>query len=356
VAHGSFFSALYLPENGYIGGLTTHWMMRPREATLAITYRCNARCAMCNIWKVTDHEELPPEEYLKLPNSLRTINVTGGEPFLRKDIVELVAAIHKAAPKSRIVVSSNGFLTEKIRKEMVEMRNTHPRLGIGISVDGLDSLHDSIRGVPGGFKRAIETVEVLKAEGFEDVRLGMTIVKENADKVVEVYELSKKMGVEFTTTVAHNSDIYFRKSDNTPSEVTHELRGGVSAVQAEHLRSLSAKKWFRAYHLAGIVEPTIREGALGRCEAAFRFFFMDPKGDVYPCIVMNKVIGNIKDFESLDDLFSSPAAADARKLVRACRSDCWMVCNLRSTLVAHPGRSVAWIVKNKPKAHLSRPR
>ena len=273
--------------------------MRPKEATLAITYRCNSRCAMCNIWKVTDHEELPPEEYAKLPDSLRTINVTGGEPFLRKDIVELVATVHKAAPKSRIVISSNGMLTEKISKDMVDMRKVHPQLGIGISMDGLDALHDSIRGVPGCFKKAIETVESLRGQGFEDVRLGMTIVKENTDKILEVYELSKKLGVEFTTTVAHNSDVYFRKADNEPSEVTDSLKDGVSEIQAEHLRSLSAKKWFRAYHLAGIVDPAIRQGALGSCEAAFRFFFMDPKGDVYPCIVMNKVIGNIKDFKSI---------------------------------------------------------
>ncbi len=67
--------------------------MKPVDAVIAVTYRCNARCAMCGIWKSQPGPDLPPEVYRKLPSSLRDVNLTGGEPFLRDDL----AAVHEAA-------------------------------------------------------------------------------------------------------------------------------------------------------------------------------------------------------------------------------------------------------------------
>lgn len=329
-------------------------MSRPREATIAVTYRCNSRCSMCNIWQVDAFDELPPEQYAKLPDSLRTINVTGGEPFLRKDLVEVLRQIHKAAPMSRIVISSNGMLTERITDLMTQIQRFHPNIGIGISVDGLGEVHDQIRGVVGGFEKAIKTVKAVKSAGIEDVRIGMTIVKGNAHQLLDVHRLSMDLGVEFTTTVAHNSEIYFRKSDNEPGIATPELRSALRRVGNSHLRSMSPKDWFRAYHMEGITDRNMRLSAVGKCAAASRFFFLDPRGDVYPCIVMDKVIGNIKNFKSLDGLFKGAKATEIRSLVKSCKADCWMVCNTRSLIISHPGRSVVWVMKNKPKAHLSR--
>lgn len=329
-------------------------MSRPREATIAITYKCNSRCTMCNIWKVSDSDELPSEQYSKLPDSLRTINVTGGEPFLRKDIVEVLRQIHKAAPMSRIVISSNGILTERITDAMAQIQKFHPKIGIGISVDGLGEVHDRIRGVEGGFEKAIRTVKAVKSAGIDDVRIGMTIVKENAHQLLDVYDLSRDLGVEFTTTVAHNSGVYFRKSDNEPISASPQLKSALRSVADSHLRSMSPKDWFRAYHMEGITAHDLRLSARGKCEAASRFFFMDPKGDVYPCIVMNKILGNIKDFNTLEDIFRRPEVDGVRELVRLCKADCWMVCNTRSLIISHPGRSLFWVIKNKPRAHLSR--
>jgi radical SAM protein with 4Fe4S-binding SPASM domain len=330
-------------------------MSRLREATIAVTYRCNSRCTMCNIWAVSDFEELPPEEYLKLPSSLRSVNITGGEPFLRKDFVEVVRSIHRAAPRSRMVISSNGLTTDRIVSLMTEMKRFHPKLGIGISVDGLYEVHDRVRGVEGAFEKAVETVRAVKAAGIEDVRIGMTIVKENSSQVLAVYRLSKELGVEFTTTVAHNSDIYFRKNDNAPMETLTGIDRDLRKIRDAHLRKLSPKAWFRAYHIAGITDHSIRSSSTGLCTAGTRFIFMDPRGDVYPCIVLNKVMGNIREFDSLEAMLSTKEAQVARSIVRACEKDCWMICNTRNLMLGHPGRPIGWVLRNKPRAHLSRP-
>lgn len=343
-------------NNEYIAVVDIIAMSRLREATIAVTYRCNSRCTMCNIWAVSDFEELPPEEYLKLPSSLRSVNITGGEPFLRKDLVEVVRSVHRAAPRSRMVISSNGLMTDRTVSLVTEMKRFHPKLGIGISVDGLHEVHDRVRGVEGAFEKAVETVRAVKAAGIEDVRIGMTIVKENSRQVLDVYGLSKELGVEFTTTVAHNSDIYFRKDDNSPIEALPDVDCDLRRIGDAHLRSLSPKAWFRAYHMAGIANSSIRSSAVGLCTAGIRFIFMDPRGDVYPCIVLNKVMGNIREFDSVEALLSAKKAQIALAAVKACRKDCWMVCNTRSLILSHPGRPIRWVLNNKPRAHISRSR
>ena len=88
------------------------------EGILVSTFRCNAKCHMCNVWM---HPSKPAEEldlkyYERLPN-LKFLNITGGEPFLRQDIEEIV---EKALTKTkRLVISSNGYFTDKIIKLFV---------------------------------------------------------------------------------------------------------------------------------------------------------------------------------------------------------------------------------------------
>ena len=68
----------------------------PRDAVIAVTHRCNAHCVMCNVWKSRRRDELQPEHMGKLPASLKTINLSGGEPFLRADLPEFVVLLSLA--------------------------------------------------------------------------------------------------------------------------------------------------------------------------------------------------------------------------------------------------------------------
>lgn len=86
----------------------------PADAVVAVTYDCDARCVMCNIWKSPPSRVIPPETFAKLPSSLKTINVSGGEPFLRDDLPEIVRCIKSACPASRIIISTNSLQPERI--------------------------------------------------------------------------------------------------------------------------------------------------------------------------------------------------------------------------------------------------
>ena len=328
--------------------------MKPKEAVIAVTYRCNARCGMCNIWKSPAPDEMEPRHYKKLPGSLKTINITGGEPFLRKDLVNVVRAVHSRAPSSRIVFSTNGLLTETILKTLSEIQRFHDAIGVGVSIDGLEEVHDKIRGSSGAFRKAISTVEGLKGLGLKDLRIGTTLTQENARDAKSVFALSQKLGVEFSVTFAHNSEIYFQKMDNMPPEFDGELGQPLKDVLRSQLLSRSVKDWFRAYHIQGIMNPELRRKFVSQCKAGSRYFFMSPSGDVYPCMVMNLRIGNLREVCNWDELFKGEAAARAVKAVSNCSEDCWMVCNTRSHIISHPVRAGSWVAKNKLKAHMHR--
>lgn len=320
-----------------------------REAVIAVTYRCNLRCSMCNIWQNKSHSELAPSEYLKLPRTLKTINVTGGEPFLRDDLHEVIQAIHSVAPRARLVISSNGYLTNTILKQMLRIRSIHPRTGIGISIDGSEETHDRIRGVSGSYARAVETAKLLRGQGFTDLRFGMTITPDNLGEAESVYLLAKDIGVQFTATYAHNSEVYFGKSDNPSLQCQDADEDSLRRVIRRLLSTWSPKNWFRAYHLGGVLDPSLRTGYYGRCKAGSRYVFIAPDGSVYPCNVMNLKVGNMKNASSWDDVITEERRAKMVCAVRQCRSDCWMVCNTRSLISSSPLRAIAWIVRMKLK-------
>ena len=307
---------------------------------------------MCGIWKSKSRKELEPSQYSKLSRSITTINISGGEPFLRRDLVEVIKTIHSVVPNARLVFSTNGLLTEEIVARLEEIRSIHKKIGIGVSIDGLEEVHDRIRGTPGAFIKATETVKRLKEHGFKDLRIAMTVFDENADQVWNVFNLSKQLGVEFTATLAHNSEFYFQKDDNISPKLLESGVKDMPRVMRSQLRSKSVKDWYRAYHTMGMISSDHRSKFVSRCEAGRRYFFMSPDGDVYPCNVLNWKIGNLSEVKTWDDLFPVEVEKKVRKMVTDCRNDCWMVCNTRSLVVAHPFGVSAWVLRSKIRAHL----
>ncbi len=307
---------------------------------------------MCNIWKNPPTVLLQATEYAKLPLSLKTINITGGEPFLRADLVDVVRTIDSILPRSRIVFSTNGMMTDTIVEKLKQIRTFHSRIGVGVSIDGIASTHDTIRGVPGIFDHAIATVRKLKEAGFSDLRIAMTLQESNVRAVEQVFELSRELGVEFTMTLAHDSDLYFKKSGNVSSELLEAVAEELPSVLLHQLKSKSVKDWFRAFHTQGIFDASHRRLYTSSCEAGQSYFFMSPEGDVYPCNVLNLKIGNISSVKSWDELCTKDAEESARQIVRNCKKDCWMICNARSLMIAHPMRTIAWVVKSKTASYL----
>ena len=177
--------------------------IHPIDAVVAVTYRCQSRCRMCSIWQIEGHEEAPPELYSKLPTTLRDVNISGGEPFLRKDLSEVVRVVKERLPRVRIIVSTNGLLGSSLVPRALELVKIDPRIGFGFSIDGIGEMQDYIRGVKGGYDNVLEAVKGLSGEGVANIRLAFTLTKENSEHMLKVYRLSRELGVQFTMSLAH---------------------------------------------------------------------------------------------------------------------------------------------------------
>ena len=200
------------------------------NGTVIVTYRCNARCTMCNRYKAPSRpdEELSLETIKKLPPMYFT-NITGGEPFVRTDLKDIVRELYKKS--DRIVISTNGFFTDRI----IELCEEFPKVGIRISIEGLQETNDKIRGLQDGYNRGYTTLKKLVELKHPDVGFGMTVQDMNASDLVPLYKIANEMGMEFATASLHNS-FYFVEAKN----IIHDLPMGAQNFEAlinELLRS-----------------------------------------------------------------------------------------------------------------------
>jgi len=331
----------------------------PEDLLLVLTYRCNSRCVMCGIWEgdQSGKGELTADDYARLlPESLLYVNLSGGEAFLRKDLPQLVEAIRSAAPKAKLTVSTNGLQPRQTKKLLPEILRHDPGIGFAISIDGEAEVHDRVRGIPGGYAKAYETVRVLQAEGVTNLRIAFTAtVNEAADNTSHlgrIYDLAVKTGVEFTCAVAHNSDHYFKTTANKGVNV-EELTRQLDYVAGQELRSTRPKSWLRAYFHNGLVEHARAHVRPTPCEAGHTSFMIDPVGDVFPCNILDMPVGNLRE-ESFEEIWNGERMAKARGVVRECNQPCWMVCTARASMRRDKNQVMNWVARNKMKAHLGR--
>lgn len=311
------------------------------NGTVIVTYRCNARCNMCNRYKKPSRpdEEISIETIKKLPQMYFT-NITGGEPFIREDLKDIVRELYKKS--DRIVISTNGFFTDRI----IDLCKEFPDIGIRISIEGLEQTNNKIRGLDDGFNRGYTTLRKLKEMGMKDVGFGMTVQDSNAKDLVELYKLSDKMNMEFATASLHNS-FYFVEAKNIIKDrpmVAKEFENLIN----ELLKSNSPKKWFRAYFNHGLINYIYGQKRLLPCDMAFDTFFIDPYGDVMPCngTKDKEVMGNLNE-SSWDELWNSKEAEEVRCKVRNCDRDCWMIGSASPAMKKYIWKPTAWVVKHK---------
>ena len=369
----------------------------PIDCVLAITYNCNARCTMCDIWKIKNFPELPPEEYLKLPNTLRDVNISGGEPFLRKDIADIIANVVKAAPKARMVISTNGFLTDLVAQRMKKILEIKPDIGVAVSIDGIGEMHDEVRGIPGGFKRDMETIQMLKKLGMRNLRLAFTITERNVNHFSKVYDLTRELDIQFTHSYAQSSEFYFGGKRNKTNPRRELLDNEYGYILRRELGSWDPKRWARAFFAHGMhsfitSKTPVLSNAPGR-----DFFYLDPNGVIYPSVVHNIPMGNIREvsggsdliipattidgtrnltppypphrgeqrpilpdgmqvptltyeegkYKSFEQFWCSPETEAVRKQVDASKVPAWMICTARTAIKKHPIKVAWWVARNK---------
>jgi radical SAM protein with 4Fe4S-binding SPASM domain len=325
----------------------------PTDVSIITTYRCQMRCKMCDIWEnPTDSKrEIQAKELEMLPK-FKFVNITGGEPFVRRDLEDIVEVMFRKS--DRIVISTSGWHTDRI----IKMAEKYPNIGIRVSIEGLSQKNDDLRGRDGSFDRAMRLLLTLKEMGVKDIGYGCTTSNKNSEDMFWLYKLSRELGMEFATATFHNS-YYFHKDDN---EVTNkdEVIGNFHKLIEELLKENSPKSWYRAFFNLGLINYIRGKPRMLPCEAGTANFFIEPYGDVYPCNGLEErywkeSMGNIRDVSSFEELWFSEQAEKVRGLVRTCPKNCWMVGTAAPVMKKYIKHPTSWVVKNKIKSMLGKP-
>jgi len=339
-----------------------------------VTNRCNASCAHCFIFqeKISSRylgEELPLEKIEKvvtsLSSSLVNVSLTGGEPFLRNDLVEIVNFYAQKAGVNSINITTNASLPLKIKDLVSQMLKQNPEtnFSISLSIDHLGEKHDQNRKFPGLFKRLLKTYRLLKKIKSKRLTVGfnLTVTEKNESDLEEIFQfLTEELGVKNISLTAVR---FGRGVSKTGFKVENYafsnqlIKEGFFSGQLEGFRGFRGADFFNAKNilLQETVEKTLREKRfLIPCQAGRLAAVLHANGDVYPCELLDKKIGNLVDFDfDFPRLWQSKKAKKIRPFIRDSRCFCTYECFWGVNFLANP-RFYPPIFKNYLKIKMAK--
>lgn len=325
----------------------------PHYVIFYVTSQCNSRCHHCFYWKKIKEfdktKELSLDEIQKIANNfenLEQVSLTGGEPFLREDLPEICEIWSKTCSTAFFTIPTNGILSKKIKKKTEDILKRCPEthLRISLSLDGIGELHDKLRGVQGNFKKVIDTYTLLdplrKKYNNLSIDVSTVIQKDNQDKIIEIFEWVKK-----NLKVDNHMLIYPRGKPKKAAVTDISLKNYTKAHN--FLKNMKMKKEHRpfSYVLRSVFEvsreviaKTVeKDMMIVPCMAGKRLIVISEKGDVYPCEILNKSFGNVRDVNyNIKKILYSKQGKSIKKFIKNTNCYCTFECAVNTNVVFNP--------------------
>lgn len=318
--------------------------LNPMSLTLSVTNQCNSRCKTCNIWKLYKNNaqlrstELNLKEFEMifedLGKSLVWITISGGEPYLRQDLASICKVIYEYCRPKILVIPTNGLLSNLIGHKTKEILDTCPDTNVivNLSLDGVRSLHDEIRGVRNNFLMAMETYKNLRGlrEEYDNLELGIhsVVSRFNVDELPSLYEYVKnKLNPDsyICEFAEHRSELFNKDEDIAPGILSYqEFIGNLrDQIRVDYLPKNGIARIIQAFRLE-YYNLALRELTQQRqiipCYAGFTTCQISAYGDVWPCCILayDANMGNLREHEyKFKRVWLSQEADRIRKMVKA---------------------------------------
>ena len=337
----------------------------PITLTYSVTAACQSKCKTCNIGlKYQDdpkrkEKDLTLEEIEKIFRTMGPIyffNISGGEPFLRRDLPEIIQLACRYLKPRIIHIPTNAVASGKIRSltlqclEIINQYDSTVPFTIKPSIDGVGKVHDDIRGVKGNFKQLEKTISYLK-EIEQDypnfhLELGTVISNFNINHLSEIEDYVHSLGVQsYRNEIAENRTEFFNMEDPiTPDSETYKR---LVNKFSEKIRQNIAKKRKLAkvteslrlvyYDLVGRILDENRQ--VIPCFAAISNVHINFDGEVWPCCVLgySQPLGSLRaDGYDFQKVWHSAQADVVRKYIKDGNCACPLANQAYSNILCSP--------------------
>lgn len=352
----------------YYNALKFRFNRYPSHLVLFVTARCNARCKHCFYWQeirdAKQSDELTLEEIRKISEKaglVKFLSITGGEPALRDDVPEIIAAFCKNNLTDHVTLHTNGYYSEKIREIAIRVAGENPRveLNVAVSLDAPTGKHDLIRGVPGIFARAIATIDLLSAEKSRYANINVTVNScFNCYNQDDIRELSELLLANHAIDGFYLS--YARGTTFDGAAKDFKVEKYLEEVQRLNRKGV-IERYYDNYPLASlrrtldfvapqVVAETVKAGKMiYPCKAGSTVIVISETGEVKPCEMLPESFGNLRENDyNLGKMLFSPRGTAIKKFIAGkgccCTWECAVMNNLVFNWRAYPRLLKTWFI------------
>lgn len=302
----------------------------PPFLILFINSICNMKCEHCFYWRsLNGKDDLTKDEIFALSRSLgkiENLNLSGGEPFLRKEFAEICHQFIQQNEVRQIYVPSNGYFTERMVKAVTETLEDKDLelFVVELSLDGMEEFHDTFRVAKNSFKKAMETYDALAEIQRRDPRLRIHSISTATDRNMDEIKRLTTYLYERCPQMDHHNLAIIRGDRKDATLQGPSLRQ--YAELYKYIRRLWAPREEGRY--GGIVEPMLqwtkletieKQEQVVPCRAGVLGGVVYANGDVSLCEI-HKPLGNLRE-KSFPEIWNSPEADQLRNQI-ACK-ECW---------------------------------
>ena len=331
----------------------------PIHLTFFVTRRCNARCPFCFYLKAEDDQaetenELFLGEIMKLSLSLSDLlwlAFSGGEIFLREDLPEIARIFYANNRPAIMLFPTNGLLPGRIAEMTGQIIRDCPKstIAVKLSLDGLYEAHDRLRNTPGSFAKTMETYHLLRGllDGYPNFELGVNTVfcSENQDEMDGIIDFVNSMEDIKTHTI---SLIRGNLADKTFMNVDlQKYRHAISRLE----QNLKQKESSKTYRFTGArikaAQDILQRDLISRtfdeqkrlipCYAGALNLVLRENGEVYPCEILMRSFGNVRDYGyNIPKLLESDRAKAVINSIKDGHCFCTHECYLMTNILFNP--------------------
>ena len=331
----------------------------PVNITVSLLYSCNSRCMTCNVYE-KKVQNFSVEEYDKTFTSIGNapfwFTMSGGEPFLRKDIIDICTVVYERTQPAIINIPTNGSLyniiPERVEQIIKNCRETD--IIINLSLDAIGEEHDKIRGFPGNWERAMKTYQALKElTNYPNFIVGIhtVISKFNVARFPEIYkELIQLNPDSYITEIAEERAELGTIGEKITPEV-EEYRSAIDFLvnEIKQRKLFGLAKVARSFRLEyyDLVKKFLQlNEQVIPCHAGIASCQISPDGDIWPCCIRADSMGNLRDHNyDFKKIWNSQEGSRIRKSIKNKECACPLANASYTNLLVNP-KSLIKIAKD----------